>query len=353
MAWSSIRGHDGVIERFRQSLETGRMSHAYLFVGPPGIGKELFTRELAKALLCAQDTGEACGLCPACHKVEHGNHPDVTFVRRIERTSKGARKTQIVIDQMREEIQEPIAYKPFEGRFKVFVVAEAERMTEEAQNCLLKTLEEPPPHSLLILLAARLEPFVDTVVSRCQIVRFRPLPPALVEEILIDGHQMEPERARLLARLSEGSPGQALRHEAQGTHETAVWLLDSLRSMRGQGAEFIVASELYDRARDQGSTLEDTRDHLRPLLDLLALAWRDVLFRASGFADEMLTWGTDCQALEALASTLSAARARRLTELFAEARDHLDANANIKLLLENLLLNVGALLHGGAPIGAR
>ena len=175
MAWSRVLGHDGVVERFRESLARGRVSHAYLFVGPEGIGKGLFARELATALLCKEGRGEACDACRACRKVDHGNHPDVALVRRIEQTAKGGARSQILIDQVREEIQEPIGYKPFEGSHKVFIVADAERMTEEAQNCLLKTLEEPPPRSLLILLAGRLEPFVDTVVSRCRIVRFRPL----------------------------------------------------------------------------------------------------------------------------------------------------------------------------------
>jgi DNA polymerase-3 subunit delta' len=339
MAWASIVGHDGVIERFRSSIKRGRLSHAYLFVGPDGVGKELLARELAKALLCAADAGEPCDECPACRKVEHGNHPDLTLIRRAEQRS------QLVIDQVREEIQDPIGYKPFEGRYKIFVVADAERMTEEAQNCLLKTLEEPPPHSLLILVATRLEPFVETVVSRCQIVRFRPLAARLVEPILVERHGMEAERAQVLARLSEGSPGRALRYDAEGVHETTLWLLGELSSMP-PGGEFVVAAELLQGVRDQGGRLEDARERLRPVLELLALAWRDLFFRASGYSEELLVWGTGCEVLQTMARGLSPPRARRLMELVVEARDHLDANVNIKLLVEKLLLDMAALLPG-------
>jgi len=352
MAWSSIVGHDGVVERFRHSIARERLSHAYLFVGPEGIGKELFARELAKAVQCAGQTGEACDACPPCHKVEHGNHPDVWFVRRVEQTSKGERRSQIVIDQIREEIQDPIAYKPFEGRYKVFVITEAERMTEEAQNCLLKTLEEPPPHSLLILLASRLEPFVDTVISRCQVVRFRPLPSRLVERILVDGHGMEPSMARVLARLTGGSPGLALRYQADGAYETTQWLLGELSSMP-PGGEFAVAAELLGGSASKGTRLEDARERLRPVLDLLTLAWRDLLFRGLGSDDDLLAWGPGCEALATLGDRLPAARAGRLVELAAQARDHLDANANIKLLVEKLLLDIGALLRDGEPLKAR
>jgi DNA polymerase-3 subunit delta' len=366
MAWSRILGHDGVIERLCESIERGRLSHAYLFVGPDGIGKELLARELAKALLCARNTREACDQCPSCQKTEHGNHPDVAFVRRAERTAlspqpplrsrrggAGVRgRTQIVIGQVREEIQEPIAYKAFEGRYKIFVVADAEQMTEEAQNCLLKTLEEPPPRSLLVLLATRLEPFLDTVVSRCQIVRFRPLATALVERILIEGHAVETGLARVLARLSGGSPGRALRYHREGAYDTASWLLRELGTMP-PGAEFAVAAELLEKVRTADAPLEDARERVRPVLDLLALAWRDLDFRASGYAEELLTWGAGCDTLEMGGRELSARAARHLTTLALDARDRLDANANIKLLLEALLLETGAVLRGRQALAAR
>ncbi len=344
MGWSRIVGHEAVVERFHQALERGRLPHAYLFVGPDGIGKELVARELAKAVQCASGGAEACDHCPACQKVEHGNHPDVAFVRRREGGAKGEHRAQVLIEQVREEIQDPIAYKPFEGRYKVFVVVDAAQMTEEAQNCLLKTLEEPPPHSLLILLASRLEPFVDTVVSRCQIVRFRPLTFGQVERILVEGYALEADRARVLARLGEGSPGRALRYGADGAYEAALWLLDELAKLP-PGAEFALATQLLDRVREEGGSLEGTRGRLRPVLDLLGMAWRDLVLRAAGCPEDTLTWDGACPALAAIGDTLPAAPARRLAAITIEARDRLDANANIRLLLEGLLLDTGALLR--------
>jgi len=352
MAWSTILGHDAVVERFRHSLARGRMAHAYLFVGPEGTGKRLFARELAKALLCTEGEGEACGRCRACRKVDHGNHPDVSLIRRIERTAKGERRTQIVIDQVREEIQHPIGYKPFEGAYKAFIVDDADRMTEEAQNCLLKTLEEPPPHSLLILVAARTEPFVETVVSRCQVVRFRPLPAELVEQILVGREGMDPPTARVLARLSEGSPGRALRYHEEAAYETTLGLLGDLASI-APGVEFAVAAELLDRVREGGSRLEDARERLRPVLNLLTLAWRDLFFCASGYSDELRAWDTEREELRAVGEGLAAARARRLAQLTIEARDQLDANVNIKLLVEKLLLDTGAILRHREAVGVR
>jgi len=345
MAWSRVLGHEEQARRFRDALRRGRMPHAYLFVGSEGIGKELFARELAKALECAEGKDEACDACPPCLKVEHGNHPDVTVVRRIERTEKGEGRSQILIDQVREQIQEPIGFKPFEGRWKVFVVADAERMTEEAQNCLLKTLEEPPPHSLLILVAARTEGFVETVLSRCQIVRFRPLPADIVEGILVSKHEFEPIRARVLARLSGGSPGRALRYQENGAYETTLWLLRELAKMPA-GAEFAVAAELMDKAKEAGGPLEDVRARMRPVIDLLTLAWRDLFLRASGYPEELLTWGPGCEELAGVGAGLTAASARRLVRASVEAREQMDANANIKLLVEKMLLDFAGFLRG-------
>jgi len=352
MAWSSILGHDAVVERLRASLVRGRLSHAYLFVGPSGVGKALVAQELAKTLLCASKGDEACDACSACRKVAHGNHPDVAVIRRIQQTAKGQRKTQIVIDQVREQIQDPIAYKPFEGSHKVFVVEDADRMSEGAQNCLLKTLEEPPPHSLLILLAARLEPFLDTVVSRCQVLRFRPMAADLVERILSASGEVEADAAPVLARLSEGSPGRAISYGADGTYETACWLLGELRTMPPVG-EFVVAGELLDRAKAGGTRLEDAREGLRPVLALLTLAWRDLLVRVSGYPADLLAWADASADLLAMADGLSPRQARALVERTIEARNHLDANANIKLLLEILVLDLSAALGDRAAAALR
>ncbi len=349
MAWSSILGHDAVVERFRESLARGRLSHAYLFIGPDGIGKELFARELAKVVLCTEGGGEACDACRACRKVAHGNHPDVAVVRRIERGAKGERRTRILIDQVREEIQDVIALKPFEGRHKVFIVSGADQMTEAAQNCLLKTLEEPPPRSLLVLVAPRLERFVDTVVSRCQIVRFRPLAPELVEQILTERHDVEADAAPALARLAEGSPGRALRYLASGAYEAVVWLFTQLAEL-APGGEFVLAAEVLDRTKQTGDRLEDTREQLRTMLGLVTLAWRDRLMAELGCGAEALAWGEACDEVNRVLDGVSADRARRLVEATLAARERLDRHANIKLMVEKLLLDTCGLLRGREPI---
>jgi len=354
MAWSNILGHELVIGRLRESIARGRLSHACLFVGPDGIGKERVARELAKTLLCTEGSGEACDACRACRKVEHGNHPDVTIVERVRDTAKGTARSAIVIDQVREEIQDVISFKPFEGSHKVFIISEAERLTEQAQNCLLKTLEEPPGHSLLILVADRLESFLDTVVSRCQVVRFRPLPIDTVERIVREHSDDEDDEGalRVLARLSGGSPGRAMRYRDEGAYDLVLWLLGQAVEMPPAG-EFAVAGELLGEAKKQGASLAAARERLRLVLDLLTQAFRDACFRAAGFSDELLAWSDAEPSFDALCGRLTAGRARRLTLLALEAREQMDANVNIKLVLENLLLGLSATLTRRQTIATR
>jgi DNA polymerase-3 subunit delta' len=205
LAWQRIRGHDTLVDGFRRAVNRGRLAHAYLFTGPAGVGKRLFAVELAKSLLCDKATEgslQACDHCPSCVQVESGTHPDFfTAVRPPE-------ALEFPIDLMRQLCQS-FALKSARGRGKVVLLDDADDLNEEAANCFLKTLEEPPPRSVLILIGSTPDRQLQTIVSRCQVVRFAPLPAELVEELLqAQGIEDAALRGRLV-RLSAGSPGLA------------------------------------------------------------------------------------------------------------------------------------------------
>ena len=171
MPWHSIRGHDRVVESLRESLAQGRLPHAFLFVGPEGIGKRTFARTFARALLCeraADRTLDPCGVCPGCLQVEAGAHPDLLEVRRPED------KHELPIKVIRDLCID-LGMKPARGTRKVAIVDDADDLNDEAANAFLKTLEEPPPGSALILIGTSAEVQLDTIVSRCRVVRFEPL----------------------------------------------------------------------------------------------------------------------------------------------------------------------------------
>ncbi|MCL4532432.1 MAG: DNA polymerase III subunit delta', partial [Actinobacteria bacterium] len=200
--WRTI-GHDRAVRLLQKSIDAERVSHAYLFSGPRGIGKATLAREFARALNCLQFQAGPCGECRSCRRIENGTHPDVRVIN-LEEGSKN-----ISIETVRD-LQEGVALRPFEGRVKVYIIEEAERLSEAASNSLLKTLEEPPPSVVLLLTVLDATMLLPTIVSRCQQVDLRPVPDRVVEETIRARTATDPEHARLIAMLAGGRLGWAL-----------------------------------------------------------------------------------------------------------------------------------------------
>ena len=215
MAWHGIFGHDDVVERFRSSLGRDRMASTFLFVGPRGIGKRTFALKLAQALLCQERPAarlDPCGACGACVQVVARTHPDLHLV------AKPADKSFIPVElfigptekRMQEGLCHDMALKPFMGGRRVAVIDDADHFNEAGANCLLKTLEEPPPRSVMILVGTSAERQLPTIRSRAQIVRFRPLAREIVADLLLaNGVVSDPAEAARLANYSDGSLEQA------------------------------------------------------------------------------------------------------------------------------------------------
>lgn len=207
MSWQHIRGHEALVREFTHAVRRGRLAHAYLFTGPPGIGKRLFALELAKTLLCERSPGtdpwQACDICASCKLVAAGNHPDLNIAGRPTDTN------ELPIKVVRDLCQ-TLALKSAYGRGKAAILDDADDLNDFAANSFLKTLEEPPPRSLLILVGTSAQAQLPTIVSRCQLIQFQPLPGDVVRDLL---HAQGVEDRRLLERvvkLANGSPGQAL-----------------------------------------------------------------------------------------------------------------------------------------------
>ena len=202
MSWQNIEGHDEVVRSFQQALERGRLAHAYLLVGPPGVGKRLFARALAQTLLCegrAANQFQPCGQCAACAQVRADSHPDLIQVGR------GSDEHELPIDTIRQVIHD-LGFKPARGRYKITIVDDADDMNQASANCFLKCLEEPPPRSLLILVGTSVDVHLATVRSRCQLIRFGPLPESVVARVLLETGIVEhPAEADRLAAMSGGS----------------------------------------------------------------------------------------------------------------------------------------------------
>src|SRR5262249_34904591 len=214
VSWQRVRGHDALIRAFQRVIQRGRLAHAYLFTGPPGVGKKLFATELARTLLCERPelpVLEACDGCPSCVQVEAGTHPDFLCVGRPEDA------LEFPIDVMRDLCQR-FSLKSARGHGKVVLLDDADDLNEESANCFLKTLEEPPPRSVLILIGSSPDRQLPTIVSHCQVVNFAPLPATAVADLLRAGGVEDDALVERLLPLSEGSPG-----TARALSDPALW----------------------------------------------------------------------------------------------------------------------------------
>jgi DNA polymerase-3 subunit delta' len=214
MVWQGIEGHDAVVERFVSSAARDRIAGSYLFIGPPGVGKSTFALALAKSLLCAAPRPGllACDACASCVQAAAGSHPDIDVVRKPEERATIPLEAFIgdADHRMREGLCWRLLLRPAVGGRKVAIILDADHLSDEGANCLLKTLEEPPDRAVIILVGSSLERQLPTIRSRCQVVRFRPLDEGTVLRILESetgggGEPADPELLRSCARSSGGS----------------------------------------------------------------------------------------------------------------------------------------------------
>jgi len=204
-------GQDRIIDFLKDSIARRSLAHAYLLVGPPHIGKMTLALDLACALNCCEGT-PPCGSCRACQRIQQGKYPDVIVIDKYAGREQKDRKkaSEIGIDAVRELLQRGSCLPPYEGKYKVYIIDDADLMSAEASNCLLKTLEEPPQHVIILLLTSQENALLPTVVSRCQRFELKPVAVAEIENRLKQLNGLNPDKITLLSRLSGGCLGWAI-----------------------------------------------------------------------------------------------------------------------------------------------
>ncbi|MDI6857798.1 MAG: DNA polymerase III subunit delta' [Dehalococcoidia bacterium] len=338
--WTII-GQEQAIAALSRARSDGRLSHAYLFSGPPQVGKRTAAVQFAQALNCRGED-PPCRRCRQCYLIEQGSHPDVELITvgglcdesSHDHSSDNSRDIRIC--QVRR-LERVVSRTPFEGRYRVLIIDPADALNVEASNAFLKTLEEPPPSLVLILITSREESLLPTVVSRCRKVPFSLMTVTAVQEALEEEWSVPPEDAGLLARLSGGRLGWAVtawEDETVLPARTAL-LEDAYRlTTVGRDERFAYAAELGGRfSRDREGVLR--------VLELWRDWWRDVLLVASGCPD-IVTNVDALDRLGLLARKYTVEEIRYVLQAIAGTRRSLLDNINAQLALEVLMLDLAA-----------
>jgi len=315
MPFADIIGQPKAVQLLSRALAGNRLAHAYLFIGPEGVGKQTTATALAGFLFCGSSQKKPCGQCSGCLKFLSGNHPDYLSIRPDGATIK--------IDQIRA-LKKDLRFPPFEAGMRIVCMEEIQTMRREAANSLLKILEEPPPDNLLLLIASESQPILPTILSRCQVIPFTPLTPDQTSGIIRTLEPgLTPEDARSLAVLSGGCPGQVRQLHSDDVLELRNSCLGALSSGGRSAAESV------ELALDLAGRMAELKEGLETLLDLMAVDFKERMVRRLCAAEP-----------DAAREDWSLPQLSDMVQAVDSARSGLAANCNRGLVCEVLVLEL-------------
>lgn len=324
MSFKDVLGHSKPIELLQRAIKNDKVVHSYLFLGNEGIGKKWVAIQFAKALNCLKEgvgKDDACDHCSSCKKIDHHLHPDVLLIEPEGQTIK--------VEQVRE-MQRDLAYRPYEGRRRVCILTAADHMAPNMSNILLKTLEEPPLHTLIILLANNPRLLLPTILSRCQPIRFHALPIPSVSRWLMEQKGFEESEAHLLASLSEGSPGKALQIREEIRQIPREELLKDWVGLKTLS---------FERMESWIELLPSHRENLLLILEVAKTLLRDMVVVKTLKDGSKLIHSDLMREMEDMATRWSLSSLLNRMEALHQTTLAIRANANTALALEAMMLS--------------
>lgn len=323
--FKDIIGHEQIIEHFQNALKNRQVSHAYILNGENGSGKNMLAKAFAKALECEAGYGDACNMCRSCHQFDSGNHPDIKWLIHEKAASIG-------VDDVREQINKDIVIKPYSSRYKIYIIDEAEKMTTQAQNALLKTIEEPPVYAVLIFLTNTLDALLPTIRSRCIIMNLRGVDTKLIQQHLMHKYQIPDYQARVCAAYAQGNTGKAvLMATSEYFREMQEFILRLLKRI-----DDMEVYEIVRAIHDMTTYKVDIRD----LLDLMMVWYRDVLILKATSDVNQVVFQDEYKYLQKKAVKSSYEGLNNIMEALEKAKVRLKANVNFDVTMEMLLLTI-------------
>lgn len=323
--FKNIIGHTQVIEHLKSAIKLDKISHAYIFNGESGSGKKLVASTFAMTLQCETGHDEPCGKCKSCTQAMSQNHPDIIWVSHEKPGSIG-------VDDIRVQLNNDIGIKPYSGKFKIYIINEADKLTVQAQNALLKTLEEPPAYAVIILLTTNHEALLSTILSRCITLNLKFVEDELIRKYLMEVKQIPDYKANISVAFAQGNVGKAIKlastEDFDQLREDTFSMLRNMNDM-----EMYEVIEYIKKIAENKLSIDD-------YLDLIIMWFRDVLlFKATNDVNG-LVFRDNISDIKKQANHRSYNGIETIINAIEKAKVRLNANVNFELVMELLLLTI-------------
>lgn len=324
-SFKDVVGHKDIINYIRNAVTENKVSHAYILNGERGSGKKMLANLFATTLLCEEQGPDPCNACHSCHQAESGNHPDIIRVTH-------EKPNTISVDDIRRQVNEDIQIKPYQGPYKIYIIAEADLMTVQAQNALLKTIEEPPAYVVIFLLTENAEALLPTITSRCVMLKLRNIKDTLIRKYLMETMHVPDYKADMCTAFAQGNMGRAIML-ASSDHfneirEEAVQLLKYINEMD--------ISEVTKAIKKIGTYKLEINDYL----DIIMIWYRDVLLYKATKDMDKVVFKDQISYIQERAKKSSYEGIELILESLEKAKTRLKANVNFDLVMELLLLTI-------------
>lgn len=323
--FKAIIGHEQLIAHLSSSMKNNKVSHAYIFNGEHGAGKKMLARAFSKALECEAGYGDCCDMCRSCYQSDTGNHPDIKWVTHEKPSSIG-------VEDIRVQLNNDIEIKPYSGKYKIYIVDEAEKMTPQAQNALLKTIEEPPVYGIIMLLTSNIDAILPTIRSRCVTLNLRPVEFEKIRDYLMEKYEVPDYQAKICAAFSQGNVGKAIRmatsSDFNAMQEEVLHLLKNIDGM-----------EVHD-IMNEIKNLSEYKVDIYDVIDMMMIWYRDIMMLKITNDPNLLIYQQEYGALSKRAKKTSFDGIDNIIQSMEKAKVRLKANVNFDLSLEMMLLTI-------------
>lgn len=323
--FSDIIGHEDIVKHFKSSIELGKMSHAYILNGEKGTGKRTLAGVVAKTMQCEGGSPDPCGTCKSCLQAESGNQPDIIWVDH-------EKPNVISVDEIRTQIINDIDLKPYSSKYKIYIVPDAQIMNIQAQNALLKTLEEPPEYAVIMLLTSNVDKFLPTILSRCIVLNFKPVEPLHMMEYLVSQIGVDRQKARFCTDFAQGNLGKAVRLAISTDYseikEDSIRLLRRIQDME--------MDEIILAVRKMGKYKLDITDYI----DIMTMWFRDILMVKISNSPNKIIFRDEFSTMKKQASRVSYEGIEEILGAMDKLKVRLEANVNFDIAMELMLLTI-------------